>query len=133
MQDEYNAKLESEYISVEELGCDLPLYNAIGSSGDKVIYEGTEYDSTMIDAWEALTGVSRKQIGGLCCNKYCNLKNRKDLVGAHVVLSQPVQALQPNEEFYIVPLCRSCNSSGPQKQIKLNCAVKAPRMRWIGK
>lgn len=58
MQDEFNTKLESMYVGVDELSCDLPLYNAIGSSGDKVIYEGIEYDSTMINAWEVLTGSS---------------------------------------------------------------------------
>ena len=100
MNKENNMELKSEYVEVEVLGYGLPLYNAIGSSGDKVIYEGIEYDSTMINAWE---------------------------------VSQPTQALQPDEEFYIVPLCRGCNSSGPGKNIQLRCAVKAARMSWIGK
>lgn len=133
MQDEFNAKLESMYVEVEMLGYGLPLYNAIGSSGDKIIYNGKEYDSTMINAWEVLTGSSRVQIGGKCCNKHCTSSEPDDLVGAHVVLSQPTQALQPNEEFYIVPLCRSCNSSKLKQRIELRCDVKAARMRWIGK
>lgn len=133
MQDEFNTKLESMYVGVDELSCDLPLYNAIGSSGDKVIYEGIEYDSTMINAWEVLTGSSTVQIGGQCCNQHCTSSHPDDLVGAHVVLSQPTQALQPDEEFYIVPLCRGCNSSGPGKNIQLRCAVRAARMSWIGK
>ena len=52
MNKENNMELKSEYVEVEVLGYGLPLYNAIGSSGDKVIYEGIEYDSTMINAWE---------------------------------------------------------------------------------
>ena len=67
------------------------------------------------------------------CNQHCTSSHPDDLVGAHVVLSQPTQALQPDEEFYIVPLCRGCNSSGPGKNIQLRCAVKAARMSWIGK
>lgn len=46
MNKENNMELKSEYVEVEVLGYGLPLYNAIGSSGDKVIYEGIEYDST---------------------------------------------------------------------------------------
>ncbi len=133
MEKENNMGLKSEYVEVNELGQGLPLYNAIGSSGDKVIYEGVEYNSTIINAWEVLTGSSREQIGNRCCNAFCTSGNPSDLVGAHVVLSQPVQVLQPNEEFYIVPLCRSCNSSGLGKNIQLRCAVKAARLRWIGK
>lgn len=133
MQDEFNAKLESMYVGVDELNCDLPLYNAIGSSGDKIIYNREEYDSTMINAWEVLTGSSTVQIGGKCCNKHCTSSKPDDLVGAHVVLSRPTQALQPNEKFYIVPLCRSCNSSKLKQRIELRCDVKAARMRWIGK
>ena len=68
MNKENNMELKSEYVEVEVLGYGLPLYNAIGSSGDKVIYEGIEYDSTMINAWEVLTGSSTIQIGGQCCN-----------------------------------------------------------------
>ena len=104
MNKENNMELKSEYVEVEVLGYGLPLYNAIGSSGDKVIYEGIEYDSTMINAWEVLTGSSTIQIGGQCCNQHCTSSHPDDLVGAHVVLSQPTQALQPDEEFYIVPL-----------------------------
>ena len=133
MNKENNMELKSEYVEVEVLGYGLPLYNAIGSSGDKVIYEGIEYDSTMINAWEVLTGSSTIQIGGQCCNQHCTSSHPDDLVGAHVVLSQPTQALQPDEEFYIVPLCRGCNSSGPGQNIPLRCAVKAARMSWIGK
>ena len=51
MNKENNMELKSEYVEVEVLGYGLPLYNAIGSSGDKVIYEGIEYDSTMIVNW----------------------------------------------------------------------------------
>lgn len=130
MKDECNTRLESEWVKVEKLSCGLPLYNAIGSSGDKVIFEGVEYDSTMINAWEVLTGSSTVQIENKCCNQHCK---SSDLVGAHVVLSPPTQELQPNEEFYIVPLCRGCNSGGPKKKIKLRCDVMAARMRWIGK
>lgn len=133
MEKENNMGLKSEYVEVNELGQGLPLYNAIGSSGDKVIYEGVEYNSTIINAWEVLTGSSREQIGNRCCNAFCTSGNPSDLVGAHVVLSQPVQVLQPNEEFYIVPLCRSCNSSGLGKNIQLRCQVSAARLRWIGK
>lgn len=133
MKKENNMGLKSEYVEVEEFGEGLPLYNAIGSSGDKVIYEGVEYDSTMINAWEALTGSSTKQIDYQCCNNNCTSGDPSDLVGAHVVLSPPVQALQPNEEFYIVPLCRSCNSSGSRKNIQLRCQVRAARLCWIGK
>ena len=70
MNKENNMELKSEYVEVEVLGYGLPLYNAIGSSGDKVIYEGIEYDSTMINAWEVLTGSSTIQIGGQCCNQH---------------------------------------------------------------
>ena len=92
-----------------------------------------EIRADVINAWEVLTGSSTIQIGGQCCNQHCTSSHPDDLVGAHVVLSQPTQALQPDEEFYIVPLCRGCNSSGPGKNIQLRCAVKAARMSWIGK
>lgn len=128
-----NTELKSVYVDVDELGCDLPLYNAMGSSEDRVIYDNVEYDSTMVNAWEVLTGSSKEQIGNKCCNKFCESENPDDLVGAHVVLSKPTQKLQPNEEFYIVPLCRSCNSSGPNKKIELRCRVKAARLCWIAK
>ena len=79
MNKENNMELKSEYVEVEVLGYGLPLYNAIGSSGDKVIYEGIEYDSTMINAWEVLTGSSTIQIGGQCCNQHCTSSHPDDL------------------------------------------------------
>lgn len=113
-----------------ELPANTRLYNAVGTSGDKVIFEGNKYDTSMVSTWETISGSSITQIGSKCVNSCCNSTNPYDLVGAHVVMDPGKQNIDHGDIFYLIPLCRGCNSSGAAKKIVLRCNVAVPILQW---
>ena len=119
--------------NVDELKQGSRLYNATGTSHDNIIYNGVEYDPTMIDTWAIFTGQSKEQIGNICVNQNCvastNIKKR-DLVGAHVTVEDLGRDVQSGDVVYLIPLCRSCNSTGRGLNIVLRCDVRSPAMKW---
>lgn len=127
--------LESTYSEGDntELEIGSQVYNAEGTSKDKIIFRGQELDATLIQTWEILSGMERADIGGYCCNKLCTSSDKYDLVGAHVVYSKDDTKIKIGDRFMLIPLCRGCNSSGPKKPIILRQTIYAPNLTWTGK
>ena len=104
------------------------LWNAPKTSGDVIrVLDSSgevirEY-SVMLEAWEEITGESREEIA-VCPNEECEGEDPEDLVGAHV-LEYPQDKLRKGGEVLLIPLCRGCNSSGPDKTIILDRDITA--------
>jgi hypothetical protein len=119
--------------NVDELKKGSRLYNAIGTSNDKIVYRGKEYTPSMVHTWETLSGQSKEQIGEVCVNQNCVARTyemKKDLVGAHVTTADLGRNIQSGDIVYLIPLCRSCNSTRKRLDIILRCDVLSPAMEW---
>ena len=108
------------------------LYNAIGTEDAKVLIGDDKYDP--IDAWDKIVN---RIFGKECPNTASRCKadtkaDREDLVGAHIVTSEPSREIQPGDTYYIIPLCRSCNSGKGKTHIVLDRDVDAVKLVWDG-
>ena len=106
-------------------------YNAIGTIGDRVVVMNNSdkiKPKELLEAWQEETQCS---LPSVCPNKHCTGKNdRFYLVGAHVLTSPATSKIQNGDIVYIVPICRSCNSSEAQKEIELIEEVKGLCLVW---
>lgn len=102
-------------------------YNAAGTSDSLVEIDGEEY--IPIEAWEEATGKDRPTA---CPNHFCKAKtkNDKEIVGAHVIREYQEEAIVEGQTCYIIPLCKSCNSSGVDKDIMLTRDVPIIELEW---
>lgn len=102
-------------------------YNAPGTSDSIVEIDGEEYYP--IDAWEEATGEDRPSS---CPNHFCKAKTKNDklIVGAHVISEYQEEDISDGQTCYIIPLCKSCNSSGIDKDIKLKRDIPIIELVW---
>ena len=125
---------ESSDDKVVELPTGTIFYNVKDTTGDKIFIDGSIYEGSFLDYWAEETGyrVSDKL---RCMNFYCvnSDKNKKDVVGAHIVLSESKRKLSEGDNFYIVPLCRKCNHYTNGEKMRIDHTIKAPVLIWTGK
>lgn len=102
-------------------------YNAPGTSDSIVEIDGEEYYP--IDAWEEATGEDRPSS---CPNHFCKAKTKNDklIVGAHVISEYQEEDISDGQTCYIISLCKSCNSSGIDKDIILKRDIPIIELVW---
>ena len=117
---------------------DTWLYNAQGTSGDRVVilrdgYEPREpleaWNDEVLNLEDGLTFLLQDTCPNFFCDKH-DEPGEHDIVGAHVLLSPAEHDIRTGEEVFLIPLCRSCNSSGPDKDIYLTRDTPALRLIW---
>ena len=154
----YNVKDTSgDYIKTEGLGANgqnmievyisalqktkaqiLKEYERLAGS-DGVLYlperrYGGEIELIEADIWYVRTNLDRlvSTFGSFCCNDVC--KNPKpQICGGHVVTKPLLRALREGEEFYLVPLCTSCNNYKkypPGVAMRVWCDIPAVKCFW---
>ena len=116
------SRISKKDIDVFSKGTEL--FNAPITTGDKINDLGQVRLEKPLEAWERKIGDVHMLIKS-CPNEYCESENPKDFVGAHVVREKQKQKLRDNQDVYIIPLCRSCNSAGIDKKIRLSKSVEA--------
>lgn len=102
-------------------------YNAPGTSDSLVEIDGAEY--IPIEAWEEATGKDRPTV---CPNFFCKAetKNDKQILGAHVLIDYQEEDISDGQICYIIPLCKSCNSSKINKDIMLKRDIPIIELEW---
>ena len=104
------------------------VFNAEGTSNGIVRFNGVEFDA--IEVWDMY---AEGTIPTACTNKCCVAKTDKEkhnIVGAHVLIHKSEGDIQSGQTCYIIPLCNSCNVSGPDAYIELRRDIEAIKLKW---